>query len=95
MLENLRQVILNLEESLNVLVRDKQVELLDHPEYLQVMKEVVQSINQVTRNLKMLEESYRGEREPEKAKEEKRTDPADRILKVVRKETKDRRASSN
>ena len=58
MLENLKEVILNLEKSLNALVQDEEVELLKHPEYLQAMKEVVQSINQVTQTLKKLEESY-------------------------------------
>ena len=58
MLENLKEVILNLEKSLKALVQDEEVELLKHPEYLQAMKEVVQSINQVTQTLKGLEESY-------------------------------------
>ncbi len=55
MLENLKQVILNLEKSLNMLAGNQESELLHHPEYLQAMKEVVQSINQVTRTLKKLE----------------------------------------
>lgn len=98
MLENLKQVILNLEKSLNMLVRDKDVELLNHPEYLQAMKEVVQSINQVTRTLKRLEESYGEEKKPgteSKTGAVKNSAPGDRILKAVRKKPEDRRASSN
>ncbi len=96
MLENLKQVILNLEKSLNMLVEDKEVELLSHPEYLQAMKEVVQSINQVTRTLKNLEESYGREGKPEKdPKAETGAGSRDRILKVVKKKADNRRASSN
>ncbi len=98
MLENLKQVILNLEKSLSMLVRDKDVELLNHPEYLQAMKEVVKSINQVTRTLKKLEESYGEEKEPgteSKTETVKNSAPGDRILKAVRKKPEDRRASSN
>jgi uncharacterized protein YoxC len=96
MLENLKEVILNLEKSLNMIVEDNDVELLKHPEYLEAMKEVVQSINQVTQTLKRLEESYGQEEEPEKNTEKAgRLDPANRILKVVKKKPEDRRASSN
>ena len=98
MLENLKQVILNLEKSLNMLVADKEVELLNHPEYLQAMKEVVQSINQVTRTLKNLEQSYGRERAADKkpeAETKTKSGPGDRILKPVRKKPQDRRASSN
>jgi len=69
MLENLKEVILNLEKSLNMMVQDEEVELLKHPEYLQAMKEVVQSINQVTQTLKNLEESYSEGRELDKKKQ--------------------------
>ncbi len=98
MLENLKEVILNLEKSLNLLVQDEEVELLKHPEYLQAMKEVVQSINQVTRTLKKLEESYSEGRELDKEKRverEKASGPGNRVLKAVRKKSKDHRASSN
>jgi hypothetical protein len=98
MLENLKEVILNLEKSLNALVQDEEVELLEHPEYLQAMKEVVQSINQVTQTLKKLEESYSEGREldtKKRVEREKTSKPDDRILKVIRKKTDDRRASSN
>ena len=66
MLENLKEVVLDLEKSLKALVQDEEVELLKHPEYLQAMKEVVQSINQVVRTLKKLEKSYGEERDQEK-----------------------------
>lgn len=66
MLENLKEVILNLEKSLNMMVQNEDIELLQHPEYLQAMKEVVQSINQVTRTLKNLEGSYSEGREQDK-----------------------------
>jgi hypothetical protein len=98
MLEDLKEVILNLEKSLNALVQDEEVELLKHPEYLQAMKEVVQSINQVTQTLKKLEESYSEGRERDKEKQPERkkaTDPGDRVLKVIRKQSKGPRASSN
>lgn len=96
MLENLKQVILNLEKSLNMLVEDKEVELLNHPEYLQAMKEVVQSINQVTRTLKNLEQSSDREGVADKKPETKtKAGPGDRILKPIRKKPQDRRASSN
>ena len=98
MLENLKEVILNLEKSLNALVQDEEVELLKQPEYLQAMKEVVQSINQVTQTLKGLEESYGEGRALDKKKQVKREKASgadDRILKVVRKKSEDRRASSN
>ena len=97
MLENLKEVILNLEKSLNMMVQNDEVELLKHPEYLEAMKEVVQSINQVTQTLKKLEESYGQEDgvSTRKAAETGRTEPANRILKVVPKKSKDRRASSN
>ena len=100
MLENLKQVILNLEKSLTMLAGDQERELLHHPEYLQAMKEVVQSINQITRTLKKLEESSGGEEvqgrvtEPD-AKAEKSSGPGARIVKIVKKKTEDRRASSN
>ena len=97
MLENLKEVILNLEKSLNMMVQDEEVELLKHPEYLQAMKEVVQSINQVTQTLRSLEESYSEGREQDKerqAEQEKISRPADRTLRVVREKSKDRRASS-
>ncbi len=98
MLENLKQVILNLEKSLTMLAGDKEVELLNHPEYLQAVKEVVQSINRVTHTLKKLEESYSREEGTGRvtdAKNEKPSESADRILKIVRKKVEDRRASSN
>ncbi len=98
MLENLKEVILNLERSLNMMVQDEEVELLKHPEYLQAMKEVVQSINQVTRTLKKLEESYSEGREQDKEKQEKREKASGaerRVLKVVKRKPDDRRASSN
>ena len=98
MLENLKEVILNLEKSLNMMVQDEEVELLKHPEYLQAMKEVVQSINQVTQTLKGLEESYSEGRERDKAKQMERgkaSESDNRVLKVVRKQSKDHRASSN
>ncbi len=98
MLENLKQVILNLEKSLNMLAGNQEVELLNHPEYLQAVKEVVQSINRVTHTLKKLEESFGGEERPDRvtgAKNEKPSASADRILKIVRKKAENRRASSN
>lgn len=97
MLEDLKEVILNLEKSLNMMVQNEEVELLKHPEYLQAMKEVVQSINQVTQTLKNLEESYSEGRELDKqtqAEIRKVTKSADRTLKVVKENSKDRRASS-
>ena len=98
MLENLKQVILNLEKSLTMLAGDKEVELLNHPEYLQAVKEVVQSINRVTRTLKKLEESYSEEEDPGRvagAKNEKPSASQDRVLKILRKKVEERRASSN
>ncbi len=98
MLENLKEVILNLEKSLNMMVQDEEVELLKHPEYLQAMKEVVQSINQVTRTLKKLEESYSEGRERDNEKRverEKASEPNNRVLKAVKKKPDTRRASSN
>jgi hypothetical protein len=97
MLENLKEVILNLEKSLNMLVQDEEVELLKHPEYLQAMKEVVQSINQVTQTLKSLEESYSEGRErdkEERVEREKTAEPDKRVLKAVKKKPDARRASS-
>lgn len=97
MLENLKEVILNLEKSLNALVQDEEVELLKNPEYLQAMKEVVQSINQVTQTLKKLEESYSEGRALDKKKRverEKASGAGDRVLKVVKKKSVTRRASS-
>lgn len=97
MLENLKEVILNLEKSLNMMVQDEEIELLQHPEYLQAMKEVVQSINHVTQTLKELEKSYSEGRErnqEKQAEREKASKPADRALKVVKEKSKDRRASS-
>lgn len=99
MLENLKEVILNLEKSLNMLVRDKEVELLNNPEYLQAMKEVVQSINNVTRTLRKLEESCQQESEGGSPKpstvEEKPMDASrDRVLKVVKKNVDQRRANT-
>jgi uncharacterized protein YoxC len=97
MLENLKEVILNLEKSLKTLVQDEEVELLKHPEYLQAIKEVVQSINQVTQTLKSLEESYSEGRERDKekrAEREKVSKPDNRVLKVVKKKKADHRASS-
>ena len=98
MLENLKEVILNLEKSLNMMVQNEEMELLRHPEYLRAMKEVVQSINQVTRTLKNLEGSYSEGRERDKeiqAERKQVSKPADRILSVVKKKSKNRRASSN
>ena len=98
MLENLKEVILNLEKSLNALVQDEEVELLKSPEYLQAMKEVVQSINQVTQTLKGLEESYRVGRALDKEKQvdrQKASGADERTLKVVKKKSVTRRASSN
>ena len=98
MLENLKEVILNLEKSLNMMVQDEEVELLKHPEYLQAMKEVVQTINQVTQTLKKLEESYSEGRERDKEKrveKEKASGSGKRVLKAVKKKSDDRRASSN
>ena len=98
MLENLKEVILNLEKSLNVMVRNEEVELLNHPEYLEAMKEVVQSINQVTQTLKKLEESYSEGREQDqlqRSKKEKVSGPDKRVLSIVKGKSKDRRASSN
>jgi len=97
MLENLKEVILNLEKSLNLMVQDEEVELLEHPEYLQAMKEVVQSINQVTQTLKKLEESYSEGREQDQQqqrKKEKFSGPDKRVLSIVKGKSKDRRASS-
>jgi hypothetical protein len=97
MLENLKEVILNLEKSLNRMVQDEEVELLKHPEYLQAMKEVVQSINQVTRTLKKLEESYSEGRERDKetrVERKKASGSGKRILKTVPKKSKEPRASS-
>jgi uncharacterized protein YoxC len=98
MLENLKEVILNLEKSLNMMVQDEEVELLKHPEYLEAMKEVVQSINQVTQTLKNLEESYSEGRVRDKEKQaglEQASGPGNRVLKAVQKTSKeDRRASS-
>ena len=98
MLEDLKEVILNLEKSLNMMVHNEEVKLLQHPEYLQAMKEVVQSINQVTQTLKNLEESYSEGRKFDKqtqAEIKKVTKSADRTLKLVKGNSKDRRASSH
>ena len=98
MLENLKEVILNLEKSLKMMVQNEEMELLRHPEYLQAMKEVVQSINQVTRTLKNLEGSYSEGRERDKGQQAERkqaSKPADRTLSVVKKKSKNRRASSS
>ncbi len=98
MLENLNQVILNLEKSLTMLAGNQEVELLNHPEYLQAVKEVVQSINRVTRTLKKLEESCGGEEGPGRvtdAKNEKPSASQDRVLKILRKKVEEHRASSN
>ena len=98
MLENLKQVILNLEKSLTMLAGNQERELLHHPEYLQAMKEVVQSINQITHTLKKLEESTGREEGPGRvtdATKEQPSESRDRILKIVKKKTYDRRASSN
>ena len=97
MLENLKEVILNLEKSLNVMVQNEEVELLQHPEYLEAMREVVQSINQVTQTLKNLEESYSEGREQDKAErseKEKSSQSVKRTLNIVKNNSKDRRASS-
>jgi hypothetical protein len=95
MLENLKEVVLDLEKSLKALVQDEEVELLKHPEYLQAMKEVVQSINQVVRTLKKLGKSYGEERDQEKqAVRKKSSRSGKRILKAVPKKSKDHRASS-
>jgi exonuclease VII small subunit len=98
MLEDLKEVILNLEKSLKAMVQNEEVELLKNPEYLQAMKEVVHSINQVTQTLKTLEESYSEGRELDQqtqAEIKKVSNSADRILSVVKDKSKDRRASSN
>ncbi len=97
MLEDLKEVILNLEKSLNMMVQNEEIELLQHPEYLQAMKEVVQSINQVTRTLKKLEASYsEGWEQDQENRTEKEKIPktAERTLKIVKENSKDRRASS-
>ena len=97
MLENLKEVVLDLEKSLKALVQDEEVELLKHPEYLQAMKEVVQSINQVVRTLKNLERSQDKESEQSKKKQtemKKTSGSGKRILKAVPKKNKDHRASS-
>jgi len=97
MLENLKEVILNLEKSLNMMVQNEDIELLRHPEYLQAMKEVVQSINQVTRTLKNLEGSYsegREQDEKQQAEKKKILRSAEHSLKVINGKLKDRRASS-
>jgi hypothetical protein len=97
MLEDLKEVILSLEKSLKMMVQNEEVELLQHPEYLQALKEVVQSINQVTQTLKNLEGSYsegREQDEENRAEKEKAPRPADRTLKIVKEKSKDRRASS-
>ena len=97
MLENLKEVVLDLEKSLKALVQDEEVELLKHPEYLQAMKEVVQSINQVTQTLKNLEGSYsegREKDEKQQAEKEKVLRSAEHSLKVINGKLKDRRASS-
>ena len=98
MLENLKQVILNLEKSLKMLAGNQERELLHHPEYLQAVKEIVQSINQVTRTLKKLGDSTGEEERPSwvsDARKEKPSEYGDRILKIVKKKMQDRRASSN
>ncbi len=97
MLEDLKEVIQNIEKSLDMLVHNDEVELLKHPEYLEAMKEVIQSINQVTRTLKKLEESYSEGREQDREKQAEQkqvSDLADRTLSVVKKKSKDHRASS-
>ena len=97
MLENLKEVVLDLEKSLEALVQDEEVELLKHPEYLQAMKEVVQSINQVVRTLKNLERPQDQGIEQGKKKQTERAKASGsdkRILKAVPKKTKVHRASS-
>jgi len=100
MLENLKQIILNLEKSLTMLAGDQERELLHHPEYLQAMKEVVQSINQVTLTLKKLKESGGGEKgsgwvTESDAKKKQPSESGYRMLEIVKKKAEDRRASSN
>ncbi len=98
MLENLKQVILNLEKSLQMLAGNQERELLHHPEYLQAVKEIIQSINQVTRTLKKLGDSTGEEERPSwvsETRREKSSEYGDRILKIVKKKMQDRRASSN
>jgi hypothetical protein len=97
MLENLKEVILNLEKSLSMMVQNEEIELLQHPEYLQAMKEVVQSINQVTQTLKNLEGSYsegREQDEENRAEKEKVLRTAELTLKFVKENSIGRRASS-
>jgi hypothetical protein len=97
MLEDLKEVILNLEKSLNMMVQNEEVELLKHPEYLEAMREVVLAINQVTQTLKNLEESYSEGREQDKQEQaeiKKVSKSADRTLNIVKQNSKDRRASS-
>jgi len=97
MLENLKEVILNFEKSLNMMVQNEEIELLKHPEYLEAMREVVQSINQVTRTLRKLEGSYGEGRERDQEKQVERVQASvstDRTLSIVKKKSKDRRASS-
>ncbi|NIQ01990.1 MAG: hypothetical protein GWM98_17620 [Nitrospinaceae bacterium] len=98
MLENLKQVIENLEKSLEMLTHKNDVELLEHPEYLQAMKEIVQSINRVTRTLKELESSAASQRDQEsggKEVQQEKPGSRSRIHKPVKKNKgDDRRASS-
>ena len=97
MLEDLNKVILNLEKSLDMLVHDEQAELLKHPEYLEAMKDVVQSINRVTRTLKQLEESTSEGREWDQQKQadsKQVSGSGERTLSVIKNKSKDRRSSS-
>lgn len=96
MLEHLKEVIVNLEKSLNMLVQDRDIELLQHPEYLEAMKELVQSIHQVTQTLKNLEASYTEGREQDRA-QRMASDPSSEVAeprpRMVEKKSKDHRIS--
>ena len=97
MLEDLKEVILNLEKSLDLLVHDEQTELLKQPEYLEAMRDVVQSINQVTQTLKKLEASSgegRKQDQEQQADKKQISGSAERTLRVVGGKSKDRRTSS-
>ncbi len=56
MLDDLQQVAAHLEESLRVIEENGEDEILGHPEFLEAINEVAQSLIQVTRSLRELEQ---------------------------------------
>ncbi len=57
MLDDLQQIVTHLEESLRVIEEKAEGEILGHPEFLEAMNDVAQSLIQVTRSLQEIEQS--------------------------------------